>query len=79
MTNSAVTGVPSGQAARFVTYPFSPASDLALSSSARFTFRVPPDSWANLFRLGVLPATAFSALATCSSMPRSVRRARSAR
>ena len=37
-------------------------------------------SWTNRFRLtGALPATACSALATCSSMPRRVRRARSAR
>jgi hypothetical protein len=36
-------------------------------------FRVPPESWMNRFRLtGALPATACSALVTCSSIPRSV-------
>jgi hypothetical protein len=50
-----------------------PASALAFSSSSRFTDRVPPDSWMNLFRLtGAFPATACSALATCSSRPRRV-------
>jgi hypothetical protein len=38
----------------------------------------PPVSWMNRLRLtGIFPATAFSALATCSSIPRRVRRARS--
>jgi hypothetical protein len=42
------------------------------------TLLVPPDSWMNRLRLtGILPATAFAALATCSSMPLSVLRARS--
>ena len=37
-------------------------------------------SWMNRFRLiGALPAMAFLALATCSAIPRRVRRARSAR
>ncbi len=41
---------------------------------------VAPVSLMNRLRLtGTVPSTAFSALATCSSMPRSVRRARSAR
>jgi hypothetical protein len=40
---------------------------------------VAPSSWMNGFRLtGARPATAFAALATCSPVPRSVRRARSA-
>src|SRR3954470_18566906 len=72
MTNSAVIGVPSGQAARLVTYPFSPARARAFVSRARFTLRVPPDSRTNRVRFtAVFPATAFSALVTCSSMPRS--------
>jgi len=41
---------------------------------------VPPDSWMNLFGFtGAFPATACSALRTCSSMPRSVLLARSCR
>jgi hypothetical protein len=51
---------------------------LAFSSSARLTFLVPPDSWMNRLRLtGIVPATAFSAFAICSSIPRRARRARS--
>jgi hypothetical protein len=50
----------------------------ALASSARLTLRCPPDSWMNRLRLiGVCPATAFSALLICWSMPRRARRARS--
>jgi hypothetical protein len=52
---------------------------LAFSSSSRFTVRVPPESWMNRFRLtGALAATACSAFFRCSSIPRSVRLARSA-
>jgi hypothetical protein len=51
MTNSAVTGVPSGQACRLVTYPFSPARALALASSSRLTLLVPPDRATNRFLL----------------------------
>jgi hypothetical protein len=51
---------------------------LAFASSSRLTLVVPLDSWMNRLRLtGVFPATAFSALMTCSSIPRRVRRARS--
>lgn len=61
-----------------VTYALIPASDLALASSARLTDLLAPVRVTNRFRLtGVWPLTAFSALATCSSMPLSVRRARS--
>jgi hypothetical protein len=57
----------------------SPAIALALASSSRLTLVVPLSSWMNRFRLtGVFPATACSAFLTCSSMPRSVRRARPA-
>ncbi len=52
----------------------------ALASRVRLTLLVAPVSWMNRLRLtAVLPATACSALATCSSMPCRVRRARSAR
>ena len=57
---------------------FSPAWSRNLASSVRLTRLVPPDSCTNRLRLtAVLPATAFSVLATCSSMPRRVRLARS--
>ncbi len=59
-------------------YPFSPARSLALASSSRFTLFAAPSSRMNRFRLtGTSPAMACSALATCSSIPRSVLLARS--
>ncbi len=54
--------------------------ELALASSWRLTVLVRPARRMNLLRFtGTCPATACSALRTCSSIPRSVRRARSYR
>jgi hypothetical protein len=51
-----------------------------LASKARLTVLVPPLMVMNRFRLtAALPWTARWALSTCSSMPRRLRRARSAR
>ena len=51
-------GVPSGQAARLVTYPFSSASDLAFASSSRLTLLAAPSSAITRFRMtGARPAT----------------------
>jgi hypothetical protein len=50
---------------------------LGLGLLSRLTVFAATSSWMNRFRLtGASPATAFTALATCSSIPRSVRRAR---
>jgi hypothetical protein len=56
-------------------YPLIPARVLALASRSGFTLLVVPSRAMNWFRFTASPATA---LATCSSIPRSVRRARSA-
>src|SRR5690348_5569610 len=63
-----------------VLYPLIPARARALASSSRLTLLTAPSSWMNRLRLtGASPSTAFCAFLTCSSMPCSVRRARSAR
>ena len=51
LTGLSVYELPSGQAVRLVTCPFSPASDLALASSSRFTVWASPESWMNRLRL----------------------------
>jgi len=59
---------------------FNPASPRAFASRSWFTDFSPPARVMNQFRLtGTFQATAFSAFVTCSSMPRRVRLARSAR
>jgi hypothetical protein len=56
-----------------------PGQVAGLASSTRFTDLSAPVITMNRLRFtGTFPATAFSALAICSSMPSSVRRARSA-
>jgi hypothetical protein len=70
ITNSALTS------GRLVMQPLIPANGPCLASSTRLTDLSAPTSLMNRLRLtGTFPATAFSALATCSSIPRSVRRA----
>ena len=55
-----------------------PGQGTGLGLQVRLTLLSAPTSLMNRLRLtGTFPATAFSALATCSSIPRSVRRARS--
>ena len=57
ITNSAVTGVPAGQAARSLIYPYRAARSLALSRT-RLTVFMPPQRRINRLRLtAAFPAT----------------------
>lgn len=76
ITNCGVTGVPSGQPVRLVMLPFSPARFRAFATNSRLMLLVAWSRAINRFRF--TKASPATALATCSPIPRSVRRARSA-